>query len=78
MRRGEDLALVYEDNGVGVPAAAKGRIFKREYFRNTGYGLFLASEILSITGITILENGETGKGARFEINVPKGAFRFTK
>ncbi len=76
--RGEDLALVYEDNGVGVPAAAKGRIFKREYFRNTGYGLFLASEILSITGLTIIENGETGKGARFEINVPKGAFRFTK
>ena len=61
VRRGEDLALVYEDNGVGVPAAAKGRIFKREYFRNTGYGLFLASEILSITGITILENGEDRK-----------------
>jgi hypothetical protein len=27
--------------------------------------------------MTIRENGEPGKGARFEILVPKGAFRFT-
>jgi PAS domain S-box-containing protein len=76
--KGEDLALVCEDNGAGVPASAKERIFKREYFRNTGYGLFLASEILSITGLTISENGESGKGAKFEILAPKGTFRFIK
>lgn len=75
---GADLILACEDNGVGVPAAAKERIFRREYFRNTGYGLFLASEILSITGLTISENGEIGKGARFEIHAPKGSFRFEK
>jgi len=40
-------------------------------------GLFLAREILSITGITIKETGEPGNGARFEIAVPEGAFRFT-
>ena len=39
-------------------------------------GLFLAREILSVTGITIRETGEPGKGARFEISVPKGAYRF--
>jgi len=39
--------------------------------------LFLSQEILSITGITITETGEPGKGARFEITVPKGAYRFT-
>ncbi|MEI7649966.1 MAG: hypothetical protein WCJ47_09710 [Methanomicrobiales archaeon] len=38
-------------------------------------GLFLSREILAITGITLRENGEPGKGARFEITVPKGAWR---
>jgi signal transduction histidine kinase len=41
-------------------------------------GLFLAREILSITGITIHETGKPGKGARFEITVPKGAWRIIK
>jgi PAS domain S-box-containing protein len=73
----DGLTVFCEDDGVGVPANAKDRIFKREYYRNTGYGLFLAGEILSITGITIRETGEPGKGARFEIQVPKDAFRFS-
>jgi hypothetical protein len=38
--------------------------------------LFLIREILSITGITIDENGEPGRGARFEITVPNGTYRF--
>jgi signal transduction histidine kinase len=38
-------------------------------------GLSLAREILSITNITITETGEPGKGARFEIKVPEGAYR---
>ena len=72
----DGIAICCEDNGVGVPTNAKERIFKREYYRNTGYGLFLAGEILSITGLTIRETGEPGKGARFEIHVPQGSFRF--
>jgi len=74
----ETLTLFSEDDGVGIPVNAKDRIFKREYYRNTGYGLFLASEILSITGLTIKETGEPGRGARFEIEIPKGEFRFSK
>jgi signal transduction histidine kinase len=69
------MLIVCEDDGIGIPETAKERIFKREYYRNTGYGLFLAGEILSITGLTIKETGTSGKGARFEIRVPKGAFR---
>jgi len=72
-----DLVLSCEDNGVGIPEAAKERIFKREYFRNTGYGLFLIVEILGITGLSIRETGTPGSGARFEIHVPKGSYRFT-
>ena len=61
---------------LAFPATAKDKIFKREYYRNTGYGLFLSQEILSITGLTIKETGEPGKESRFEIHVPTGAFRF--
>ena len=39
------------------------------------FGLYLMGEILSITGITITENGTPGKGAQFEITVPKGMWR---
>ena len=73
-----DGIIIYcEDDGVGVPNNVKERIFKREYYRNTGYGLFLAREILSISGLTIKETGEPGKGARFEILAPPGSFRFS-
>jgi signal transduction histidine kinase len=72
---GSDLMLVYEDDGGGIPIAEKENIFIRKYFSNTGFGLFLSREILSITGLTIVENGEFEVGARFEIHVPKGGFR---
>ncbi|GEM_PF-478210 len=70
------LKLVCEDDGEGVPTNEKEKIFKQGYGRNTGIGLFLSREILDITGITISESGETGKGARFEITVPKGVWRY--
>jgi hypothetical protein len=34
-----------------------------------------SKEILSITGITITENGVPGNGARFEMMAPKGVWR---
>ncbi|HOZ42627.1 MAG TPA: histidine kinase N-terminal 7TM domain-containing protein [Methanoculleus sp.] len=71
-----DLTLVWEDDGVGVPAGEKERIFDRGFGKNTGLGLFLIREILAITGITIAERGEPGEGARFEMRVPSRAFRF--
>ena len=77
LRSGGNIVIVYEDDGPGVPPEYKMKIFEREYYRHTGYGLFLSREILAITGITISETGEYLKGARFEITVPEGAFRFT-
>jgi len=67
--------IVCEDNGVGIPVDEKERIFLQGYGQNTGMGLFLVREILSITDITIRETGSVGNGARFEIAVPNGAFR---
>jgi signal transduction histidine kinase len=70
------LILVCEDDGIGIPADEKERIFELGYGKNTGLGLFLVREILAITGITIRENSLPGRGARFEILLPSGKFRF--
>jgi signal transduction histidine kinase len=70
------LDIFWEDDGVGIPADEKGKIFSKDYGKHTGLGLFLASEILSVTGITLKETGEPGRGARFEILVPTGSYRF--
>jgi PAS domain S-box-containing protein len=70
-----DQIIVCEDNGMGIPVDEKEQIFERGSGKNTGMGLFLAREILTITGITIQETGEPGKGARFEMTVPKDAYR---
>jgi len=74
-QREGDLVIACEDDGSGIPAAEKEKIFAREFGKNTGYGLFLAREILAITDITIRETGEPGKGACFEVVVPQGAWR---
>ncbi|ACL17550.1 histidine kinase N-terminal 7TM domain-containing protein [Methanosphaerula palustris] len=69
------LTIVCEDDGAGVNEDKKERIFERGYGSNTGLGLFLAREILAITGMTITETGIPGVGARFEIQVPPGRYR---
>ncbi|MCU0860227.1 MAG: HAMP domain-containing histidine kinase [Thermoplasmata archaeon] len=69
------LTIVYEDDGVGIPDNEKEIIFDRGYGKHTGYGLYIAREILELTNIAIRERGIFGKGARFEILVPKGGYR---
>jgi PAS domain S-box-containing protein len=70
--------LICEDDGIGVVTGEKEKIFDRGFGNNTGLGLFLSREILMITGITIRETGEPGKGARFIISLPRGTFRFVE
>ncbi|MEN6343051.1 MAG: PAS domain S-box protein [Methanospirillum sp.] len=72
---GDALLIVYEDDGIGVPADEKERIFERGFGKNTGFGLFLSREILGMTGIAIGETGTPGEGARFEIAIPKRQYR---
>ncbi len=73
-RDGEGV-IVLEDDGVGIQAAQKEEIFEKGIGKNTGLGLFLTREILEITGIFIRECGEEGRGARFEIAIPRGKWR---
>lgn len=53
----------------------KKQIFCSEGGNHPGFGLFFIREILSITGITIKENGIYGNGVKFEIIIPNGAYR---
>jgi PAS domain S-box-containing protein len=72
-----NLVVAVEDDGNGVSTEDKSQLFRKGFGKNTGLGLYLSREILSITGITITENGEPGKGARFEMVIPRGVYRFT-
>jgi PAS domain S-box-containing protein len=68
------ITIYYEDNGIGVPDDLKEKIFHRGFGKPTGVGLFLAKEILEITGLTIKETGVFGTGVRFEIFVPQDQY----
>ena len=70
-----DAKITYSDDGTGIPVEDKEQIFRKGFGKHTGLGLFLTREILSITGITIRENGEPGKGVQFEILIPHGMHR---
>ncbi|MBT8508619.1 hypothetical protein AZH53_09405 [Methanomicrobiaceae archaeon CYW5] len=72
---GGALQITVRDDGEGVAAGLKERIFDRSFGKNTGFGLFLTREILSITGMEIHETGTEGDGACFVITVPAGGWR---
>jgi signal transduction histidine kinase len=73
--RGAGGLLVVVNNGTGIPPEEKNKIFERGYGKGTGWGLFLAKEILAVTGMSIRECGNPEKGVRFEITLPAGMFR---
>ena len=72
---GDTLFVTWEDNGAGIPEEDKKKIFYRGYGKGTGLGLFFASDILGVTGITLSETGIPGQGARFVLTVPGTGFR---
>ncbi|HWQ65721.1 MAG TPA: LytS/YhcK type 5TM receptor domain-containing protein [Methanospirillum sp.] len=72
------LIIKIADDGVGIVNENKALIFERGFGNNTGFGLFLSSEILAITGISIRETGTPGIGAVFEIIVPASGYRVVK
>ncbi|RPI39071.1 MAG: PAS domain S-box protein, partial [Methanoregulaceae archaeon] len=76
VREGPDLLLIFGDDGEGILPENKERIFTRGFGKHTGLGLFLTREILAITRVEITETGEFEKGARFELRIPAGLYRF--
>lgn len=72
------LTILCEDDGGGICASEKELIFENGFGKNTGIGLFLSRKILAINGFSIEETGVEGEGARFDIQIPTGKFRFVK
>jgi PAS domain S-box-containing protein len=68
-----EMKLVYQDDGVGVPLENKACLFKEGFStgNSTGFGLFLIKKMIDVYGWTIVEEGEPGKGAKFTITIPK-------
>jgi signal transduction histidine kinase len=71
--REDHLKLIYEDNGVGMPPAAKPKLFGEGYTtgKDSGYGLYLIKKMMEVYSWTIEEKGELGKGAKIVITIPK-------
>jgi PAS domain S-box-containing protein len=69
------MKIIFKDDGKGINTEEKDLVFKRGYGKNTGYGLYMAREVLGITGLTIVEKGMPGQGACFEIMIPAGKYR---
>jgi PAS domain S-box-containing protein len=69
----DELRLVYEDDGVGIPSANKPKLFKEGYSTggSTGYGLYLIAKMVEVYGWTIRETGEPGRGAQFTMIIPR-------
>jgi signal transduction histidine kinase len=65
--------LIYEDDGDGIPAKNKERLFKKGFSTggSSGFGLFLSKKMVEVYGWTITEEGEPGKGAKLIITIPK-------
>jgi signal transduction histidine kinase len=65
--------VVYEDDGVGVSAENKSKLFTEGFSTGggTGFGLFFIKKMMDIYGWTITEEGEPNKGAKFVIRMPK-------
>jgi PAS domain S-box-containing protein len=67
------LELVYEDDGVGIPNDMRSSLFKEGFTsgKGTGRGLFMLKRICEVYGWAIRETGEPSKGAQFIITIPK-------
>jgi len=73
-----DVVFIYLMKDSPVAKLLIGKIFRQGFGKYTGFGLNLSREIREITGITIRECGEPGKGSRFEIRVSEGKYRILK
>ncbi len=74
-RREEQLVLLVEDDGPGIPPDALPRIFDpffttRQRSRGTGLGLFLAATAAERHGGMLSAKNVAGRGARFTLRLP--------
>ena len=76
---GDEVLIVVKDNGEGISPAAIGRVFERfmqesgeRSVQGLGLGLSLTHEIIAAHGGSVVASSPgKGKGAKFEIRLPR-------
>jgi signal transduction histidine kinase len=75
------VQLVLEDSGVGIPSSELPRLFERFHrveqtrgrsFEGSGIGLALVQELVKLHGGTVAVESALNKGSTFQITIPKG------
>jgi PAS domain S-box-containing protein len=61
----DNLKLIYEDDGIGIPKSEKEKIFAEAYGKDTGYGLYIVRKMCEAYHWTIQESGTPGRGVTF-------------
>jgi signal transduction histidine kinase len=76
--RGDMARLTVVDHGIGVPEAAKGKIFKRferaptaQYYGGLGLGLYISHQIVQAHGGRIAVTDTPGGGATFVVELQR-------
>ena len=77
---GDEVAVVVEDCGMGIPENDQQRVFER-YYRGSntagivgsGVGLYLVRTIVDIHDGTVALESHEGVGTRFEVRLPIGS-----
>jgi two-component system phosphate regulon sensor histidine kinase PhoR len=75
-RRGDAVEVSVADEGVGIPAGERERIFSKFYkagdgqARGTGLGLFIAQGLVREMGGHMWVDSEEGRGSRFTFELP--------
>lgn len=76
------VALVFQDNGTGIPDEEMGRIFDkgftgtngREHQRSTGMGLYLCKKLCTKLGIRIYAESVYGQGTTIFLEFPVSSY----
>lgn len=79
-RRGDEAVLIVSDEGIGIRAEDRERIFERferavdkDKIAGLGLGLYLVKRIVEAHGGRVDLESELGKGAKFIVRIPAGA-----
>jgi len=70
VEEGENLRIIYQDDGTGISYEKKEKIFLGDIEKTGVHGLNLINRIIESYGWTIKEVGVPGKGVEFVITVP--------
>jgi PAS domain S-box-containing protein len=76
----QELELVVQDDGIGIPPEHQPRIFEKFYMVDggiarsmggTGVGLYLVREIVRLHGGTVTVDSRPGEGSAFSVRLPR-------